>query len=59
MDYNSRLADAPNATASYRHRKRDELGGALLQSVLKATGERWFGEHTVGIFEAKGLRRQE
>jgi hypothetical protein len=26
--------------------------------VLKATGERWFGGHTVGIFEAKGIRRE-
>ena len=23
--------------------------------VLKATGERWFGGHTVGRFEAKGI----
>jgi hypothetical protein len=27
--------------------------------VLKATGERWFGGHTVGIFEAKGMRAWE
>jgi hypothetical protein len=25
--------------------------------VLKATGERWFGGHTVGRFEAKGKPR--
>jgi uncharacterized C2H2 Zn-finger protein len=25
--------------------------------VLKATGERWFGGHKVGIFEAKGKPR--
>jgi hypothetical protein len=24
--------------------------------VLKATGERWFGGHTHGLFDAKGVR---
>jgi hypothetical protein len=27
--------------------------------VLKAMGERWFGGHTVGLFEAKGMRREK
>jgi hypothetical protein len=27
--------------------------------VLKATGERWFGGHTVGLFEAKGVGRPQ
>jgi len=28
-------------------------------AVLKATGERWFGGHTVGRFQAKGFRANE